>query len=104
MDIDSPESSTGSNDAAAMLSKSFGGHMSSSTAQGLDGITLSSSFAGLPSTRPASMRLQGAGGSMGSLQQMGMNFSHPGMPLSGASGSNGRPVGPQEWEWLTMSL
>lgn len=87
MDIDSPENSTGSNEAA----KSIG--MSSMASGGsLTNMGLANGF-GL-TTRP-----MGPGG-MAMQGMNGMNGPPPGMVL----GQNGSGTGPQEWEWLTMSL
>ncbi|ATZ53707.1 BcareA [Botrytis cinerea B05.10] len=87
MDIDSPEASTGSNEAA----KSIGmGLMGSNGSVGLG-----NGF-GMPA-RP----MMGQGGSG---MQMGMGGSQHGMNMNGQNGPNGSGAGPQEWEWLTMSL
>ncbi|KAM0125074.1 hypothetical protein ACHAQE_001528 [Botrytis cinerea] len=87
MDIDSPEASTGSNEAA----KSIGmGLMGSNGSMGLG-----NGF-GMPA-RP----MMGQGGSG---MQMGMGGSQHGMNMNGQNGPNGSGAGPQEWEWLTMSL
>ncbi|TEY84239.1 hypothetical protein BOTCAL_0018g00160 [Botryotinia calthae] len=87
MDIDSPEASTGSNEAA----KSIGmGLMGSNGSMGLG-----NGF-GMPA-RP----MMGQGGSG---MPMGMGGSQHGMNMNGQNGPNGTGAGPQEWEWLTMSL
>ncbi|KAM0129399.1 hypothetical protein ACHAO1_008489 [Botrytis cinerea] len=87
MDIDSPEASTGSNEAA----KSIGmGLVGSNGSMGLG-----NGF-GMPA-RP----MMGQGGSG---MQMGMGGSQHGMNMNGQNGPNGSGAGPQEWEWLTMSL
>jgi GATA-binding protein len=69
MDIDSPESSTGSNEAAARP-------LGSST--------------GLAAMQPSTSSLNLANG-FGTMQR----------PLAGPGSHR---AGPQEWEWLTMSL
>ncbi|KAK3310285.1 uncharacterized protein B0T15DRAFT_31972 [Chaetomium strumarium] len=71
MDIDSPESSTGSNEAARPL-----GSMGSST--------------GFSSMQPSSSSL-GFGNSFGTSSRS-------------LAGPGSQRAGPQEWEWLTMSL
>lgn len=87
MDIDSPEASTGSNEAA----KSIGmGLMGTNGSMGLG-----NGF-GMPA-RP----MMGQGGSG---MQMGMGGSQHGMTMNSQNGPNGSGAGPQEWEWLTMSL
>ena len=89
MDIDSPESSTGSNEAARSLGSSSG-FSAMQTSQGSN-LGLANGFG--MTQRP----MVGTGNNM-----MG------GMP--GASGQSGGATmmgtgaGPQEWEWLTMSL
>ena len=84
MDVDSPENSTGSNEAAKSLGMSLGGNMTN--------MGLASSFG--MSTRPIA-----PGGMM-----QGMGGASPGMAMSGPNGPAGSGAGPQEWEWLTMSL
>ncbi|TGO52744.1 hypothetical protein BOTNAR_0315g00040 [Botryotinia narcissicola] len=87
MDIDSPEASTGRNEAA----KSIGmGLMGTNGSMGLG-----NGF-GMPA-RP----MMGQGGSG---MQMGMGGSQHGMTINSQNGPNGSGAGPQEWEWLTMSL
>lgn len=82
MDVDSPENSTGSNEAARSVGSSAG--FASMQTPGNLGMT--SSFG--MSQRP----MMGSG-------MMGMPGSHTnGMMTPGAG------AGPQEWEWLTMSL
>ncbi|KAL2198677.1 hypothetical protein P885DRAFT_32915 [Corynascus similis CBS 632.67] len=83
MDIDSPESSTGSNEAATAVALSRSG-LGSST--------------GLASMQPSasSLSLSGFGSGGGSGGMGGMQ-----RPLVGPGSQ--RPA-PQEWEWLTMSL
>jgi GATA-binding protein len=82
MDVDSPENSTGSNEAARSVGSSSG--FVPMQAPGNLGMT--SSFGMTP--RP----VMGSG-------MMAMPGSHPnGMMTAGAA------TGPQEWEWLTMSL
>lgn len=76
MDIDSPESSTGSNEAAT-LSRTMG---SSST---------------LTAMQPSSSSLSLSAGGFGSATMQ------PQRPLAGPGSQR---AGPQEWEWLTMSL
>lgn len=82
MDVDSPENSTGSNEAAKSLGMGMmGGSMNNMVLANGFGMT----------TRP-----MGPGGmAMG----MGMGGPPQGMMGGGAGGT-----GPQEWEWLTMSL
>jgi len=83
MDIDSPENSTGSNEAARSLGSSSGfPSMSTSTstlgmANGF-GMTPRPAANSTPTTQAGASGILGAGGSTG--------------------------AGPQEWEWLTMSL
>jgi GATA-binding protein len=88
MDVDSPESSTGSNEAAksvGMGSMSSGGSITNmGLANGFGMTTRPMGPAGM--TMPPGMN--------------GMNGPPPGMVL----GQNGSGTGPQEWEWLTMSL
>jgi len=89
MDIDSPENSTGSNEAA----KAMGMGMMSSNGS-MTNMGLANGFG--MTTRPMGP------GSMG----MGMNNMGgppPGM-MMGQNGVGGAGTGPQEWEWLTMSL
>jgi GATA-binding protein len=89
MDVDSPENSTGSNEAA----KSVG--------MGLVGGGGSMSNMGLANGFGMTTRPMGPGGmGMPSLNGMG-NGPPPGMAMPG---QNGAGTGPQEWEWLTMSL
>jgi GATA-binding protein len=83
MDIDSPENSTGSNEAARSLS-STGGFTAMSTAGNL----------GLANGFGMTQRPMVGGGIMG----MG------GGPSGGMITPGGASTGPQEWEWLTMSL
>ncbi|KAH7037559.1 uncharacterized protein B0I36DRAFT_67794 [Microdochium trichocladiopsis] len=83
MDVDSPENSTGSNDAARSVSST-------------------NSF-GLPSA-PS---LGGLANGFGMTQRpvMGTNMmGMTGLPHNGMMGPAGAGAGPQEWEWLTMSL
>lgn len=83
MDIDSPENSTGSNEAARSLGSSNGFGMSNSANLGLaNGFGMTQ--------RPM----------VGSGMMTGMPTGQP--QLSMAPGGTG--TGPQEWEWLTMSL
>jgi GATA-binding protein len=86
MDIDSPENSTGSNEAARSTTSSSGfGGMSTPSNLGLaNGFGMTQ--------RPM----------VGSGMMTGMPGGQPG--LSMASGGPGTGTGPQEWEWLTMSL
>ncbi|KAI3327210.1 hypothetical protein HD806DRAFT_386407 [Xylariaceae sp. AK1471] len=82
MDVDSPENSTGSNEAARSVGSSSG----FVPMQTPGNLGMTSNFG--MSQRP----LMGPG-------MMGMSGAHPnGMMTSGAG------TGPQEWEWLTMSL
>jgi GATA-binding protein len=78
MDIDSPTNSTGSNEAAKSV-----------------GMNLASGYG--MTTRPL-----GTGG-MTMPNMTGMGAPPPGMVLA-QNGVNGTGTGPQEWEWLTMSL
>jgi GATA-binding protein len=80
MDVDSPENSTGSNEAAKSVGMSIIGSGSSTG--------LANSF-GMPT------KLMGQGGMLG---------GGSGIGLSGQGGVGGSGAGPQEWEWLTMSL
>ncbi|KAK4145320.1 uncharacterized protein C8A04DRAFT_26828 [Dichotomopilus funicola] len=78
MDIDSPESTTSSNEAAMSMARPLG----------------SSSTHGLASMQPSSSSLSLAGGFAGS-------SSSTQRPLAGPGSQR---AAPQEWEWLTMSL
>jgi GATA-binding protein len=84
MDIDSPENSTGSNETARSIGSSSGfGAMSNSANLGLaNGFGMTQ--------RPM----------VGSGMMTGMAAGQP--PVTVAP--NGTGTGPQEWEWLTMSL
>lgn len=84
MDIDSPENSTGSNEAARSLSSSNGLRAMSNPAN----LGLANGFG--MTQRPMS----------GTSMMTGMSTGQSG--LSMAPGGTG--TGPQEWEWLTMSL
>lgn len=88
MDVDSPENSTGSNEAAKSMGMNIpsGGSMTT--------MGLANGFGMTP-------RPMGPGGMMPGMA--GMN-PPPGMVMSGPSGAAGSGTGPQEWEWLTMSL
>ncbi|KAK5663206.1 hypothetical protein OQA88_6624 [Cercophora sp. LCS_1] len=96
MDIDSPENSTGSNEAARSLGSSSGfPTMSSATSSSMllengYGMTAQRSVAG-------GRGLMGLGGAS-QLGDVGQGM----MDLSG--GQAGKPKGEAEWEWLTMSL
>ncbi|KAK5627065.1 hypothetical protein RRF57_002780 [Xylaria bambusicola] len=84
MDIDSPENSTGSNETARSVGSSSGFVPMQASGGNVSGIA--SSFG--MTQRP-----------MMSSGMVGMPSSHPnGMMTPGAG------TGPQEWEWLTMSL
>lgn len=89
MDIDSPENSTGSNEAAT--AKSIGMSMMGSSGS-LTNMGLANGFG--MTTRP--MVAPGSMSNMGLQGQQGMS----GMGQGGV----GTGSGPQEWEWLTMSL
>ncbi|KAK0615779.1 hypothetical protein B0T17DRAFT_510354 [Bombardia bombarda] len=89
MDIDSPESSTGSNEAARSLGSSSGFSAMQTNASGM---SLSSGFG--MTQRPM------VGSGMSSVMPGGQS-NQP--MLSGGGGTTGA-AGPQEWEWLTMSL
>ncbi|RDW79936.1 putative nitrogen regulatory protein areA [Coleophoma cylindrospora] len=101
MDVDSPENSTGSNEAAQAQAqaKSLGMGMignGSMTPGGSMG--LANGFG--MSTRP----MMGSGGMNGMNMSPGMTGGPPpGMVMSNG-GPGGAGTGPQEWEWLTMSL
>ncbi|TAQ88707.1 hypothetical protein B7494_g2957 [Chlorociboria aeruginascens] len=85
MEVDSPEDSTGSNEAAAN-SLGLSGTGGSSSNVNLNGFGMN--------TRP----IMGSGG-------MGMQMNLGGAPPPGmAIGQNAGGSGQQEWEWLTMSL
>jgi GATA-binding protein len=88
MDIDSPESSTGSNEAA----KSLGMGMMSSGGS-MTNMGLANGFG--MTTRPMGP---------GNMAINGMGAPPPGMGMPGPNGVGGAGAGPQEWEWLTMSL
>jgi GATA-binding protein len=88
MDIDSPENSTGSNEAA----KSLGMGMMSSGGS-MTNMGLANGFG--MTTRPMGP---------GSMGMNGMGGPPPGMGMPGPNGVGGAGTGPQEWEWLTMSL
>lgn len=91
MDIDSPEASTGSDEAAKSVGMGLiGGSNGSMTNMGL-----ANGF-GMPGR---SMMGQGGPG-----MQMGIGGPQHGMAMNGQTGPNGSGAGPQEWEWLTMSL
>jgi GATA-binding protein, other eukaryote len=92
MDVDSPENSTGSNEAA----KSLGLGM------GIVGSGGSMSNMGLANGFGMTTRPMGPGGM--SMPGMGGMGGPPGMVMGGQSGVGGAGTGPQEWEWLTMSL
>ncbi|EDO02564.1 hypothetical protein SS1G_05040 [Sclerotinia sclerotiorum 1980 UF-70] len=91
MDIDSPETSTGSNEAA----KSIGMGLMGTSNGAMGNMSLGNGF-GMPG-RP----MMGPGSSG---IQMGLGGSQHGMAMNGQNGPNGSSAGPQEWEWLTMSL
>ncbi|TVY41235.1 Nitrogen regulatory protein [Lachnellula subtilissima] len=87
MDIDSPESSTGSNEAAKSMGMGMVGNSGSMSNMGLaNGFGMTARPMG-----PGGMTMPGMGGMGGP----------PGMVMSGQGGAG---TGPQEWEWLTMSL
>ncbi|KAK3938401.1 hypothetical protein QBC46DRAFT_343592 [Diplogelasinospora grovesii] len=94
MDIDSPENSTGSNEAARSLGSSSG-------------------LPTMMSTNPtmATSNLGGLANGFGMTQRpmagpvmMGIPPGQPNGPMLGAMGNGTANLGPQEWEWLTMSL
>ncbi|KAJ8067394.1 hypothetical protein OCU04_004746 [Sclerotinia nivalis] len=91
MDIDSPETSTGGNEAA----KSIGMGLMGTSNGAVTNMGLGNGF-GMPG-RP----MMGPGSSG---MQMGLGGSQHGMAMNGQNGPNGSSAGPQEWEWLTMSL
>ncbi|CAL3964398.1 unnamed protein product [Diplocarpon coronariae] len=84
MDIDSPENSTGSNEAAKMMG------MGSVNSGSVTNLGLANDFG----------MTAGLMGPMGMQGMPGMGGPPPGMVMG--QGSAG--AGPQEWEWLTMSL
>lgn len=88
MDVDSPENSTGSNEAA----KSVGMGMVGTGSGSMANIGLANGFG--MSTRP-----MGPGGT--GMVGMGMGGPPQGVGIVGGPGAG---TGPQEWEWLTMSL
>ncbi|KAI0105702.1 hypothetical protein GGR51DRAFT_181955 [Nemania sp. FL0031] len=85
MDVDSPENSTGSNETARSVGSSSGFVPMQTSAGG--NLGMSSSSFGM-TQRP----MLGSG-------MMGMPSGHPNGMMTPGAGS-----GPQEWEWLTMSL
>lgn len=87
MDVDSPENSTGSNEAA----KSMGMGMMN-TSNSMTNMGLANGFG--MTTRPMGQ---------GAMGMNGMGGPPPGMVI-GQNGVGGAGTGPQEWEWLTMSL
>ena len=89
MDIDSPENSTGSNEAA----KSVG--MNISSGGSMTNMGLANGFG--MTTRPMGPGTIMPGGIAGMTPP-------PGMVMAGPNGAAGSGTGPQEWEWLTMSL
>jgi len=93
MEVDSPENSTGSNEAAKSLGM---GMMGQGAVNSMGNIGLANSFG--MTTRP----MMGPG-PMG-MPGMQMTGPSPGMVLAGQNGVAGSGTGPQEWEWLTMSL
>ncbi|KAF8864692.1 hypothetical protein BDZ45DRAFT_19746 [Acephala macrosclerotiorum] len=88
MDVDSPENSTGSNEAAKAMGMGMMGSGGSMTNMGL-----ANGF-GMTQRPMGPGMMQGMGG---------MNGPPPGMVM-GQNGVGGAGTGPQEWEWLTMSL
>jgi len=93
MDIDSPENSTGSNEAARSIGSSSG---FSAMHNNTSSMGLSSSF----SMTPRPMLGSGSNGMMGGGLSNGGSHGQSG-PMMGPGGPGN---GPQEWEWLTMSL
>jgi GATA-binding protein len=90
MDVDSPENSTGSNEAAKSLGMGMVGNGGSMSNMGLaNGFGMTQRPMG-----PGGMAMSGIGGMGGP----------PGMMMGGQNGVGGVGTGPQEWEWLTMSL
>jgi GATA-binding protein len=97
MDVDSPENSTGSNEAAkslGLVSGSSMGNMNIGGNMGMNGV----GGVGLANGFGMATRPMGPAGMMG-MGGMGMQ----GQQMMGNSGV-GAGTGPQEWEWLTMSL
>lgn len=92
IDIDSPESSTGSNDAARSLGSSSG-FSAMQVHSGSSSLGLASGFG--MTQRP----LVPAGNLMG-----GMSGGMPGAAGQTSGVPTTMSAGPQEWEWLTMSL
>ena len=83
MDVDSPENSTGSNEAARSLGSTGGS----------SGIANAGTFGLANGFGMAQRPILGPG-------VMGMPGTNPGSLMN----SGGAGAGPQEWEWLTMSL
>ncbi|KAK3330989.1 nitrogen catabolic enzyme regulatory protein [Apodospora peruviana] len=91
MDIDSPESSTGSNEAARSLGSSNGFSSLQTNPNSNMGLANGFGMTQRPLTGPSSM--------------MGPMPGGAGQPTSGPMvGSGGAGASGQEWEWLTMSL
>lgn len=84
MDIDSPENSTGSNEAARSLASSTG-------------------FAGMPTAANLGLA-NGFGMTQRPMVGQGMIAGMSSAPSGMSMAPSGTGTGPQEWEWLTMSL
>ncbi|KAI1427341.1 hypothetical protein F5Y12DRAFT_185247 [Xylaria sp. FL1777] len=84
MDVDSPENSTGSNETARSVGSS----------------------SGFVPMQASSGNLGGMASNFGMTQRPMMGSGMMGMPSSNPNGmmAPGAGTGPQEWEWLTMSL
>ncbi|KAJ3572647.1 hypothetical protein NPX13_g4982 [Xylaria arbuscula] len=84
MDVDSPENSTGSNETARSVGSS----------------------SGFVPMQTSSGNVGGMANNFGMTQRPMMSSSMVGMPSSHPNGmmTPGAGTGPQEWEWLTMSL
>lgn len=85
MDVDSPAESTGSNESP---------------------LSMGTGFTGMSTAHPSNLGLaNGFGMAQRSMLGSGMAGMHSsGQPGSMATGAPGASAGPQEWEWLTMSL
>ncbi|KAI1276403.1 hypothetical protein F5Y07DRAFT_135438 [Xylaria sp. FL0933] len=84
MDVDSPENSTGSNETARSVGSS----------------------SGFVPMQTSSGNIGGLGNNFGITQRPAMGSGMMGLPSGHPNGmmNSGAGTGPQEWEWLTMSL